>query len=162
MNKLRSRIKLGQLLVSFGVAVGLVLIVVGLMSAQTGREALNLPDAIDNMSPGDGDRVLRQSNIFIDFITGYTGELTIDGITLETSRLDELTNSGKQPIPGEQVELPPNAIFDPGNYTLSFLPTAGAAIEKFTQGQHQATVRYWKETGDKNESRTYSWKFYVD
>lgn len=148
--------------ISVALAAGVVLIIFGFSSAQTGDEALNLPSAIEHLSPGNGDRVLRQSEIVVDFIDGFTGALTVDGITIETSRLDELTSNGQAPKPGEQVELPPNAIFDPGNYTLKFQPTDGAAIEEFTQGVHQAQVRYWLLVDGESKARTYSWQFTVD
>ena len=148
--------------ISISLALGAVMIIFGFSAAQTGDEALNLPSAIEHLSPGNNDRVLRQSEIVVDFIDGFTGTLTIDGIEIETSRLDELTSSGHAPKPGEQVELPPNAIFDPGNYTLKFLPTDGAVIDEFTQGTHQAQVRYWLMVDGETKARTYSWQFTVD
>ena len=148
--------------ISVSLALGAVMIIFGFSAAQTGDEALNLPSAIEHLSPGNNDRVLRQSEIVVDFIDGFTGTLTIDGIEIETSRLDELTSSGSAPKPGEQVELPPNAIFDPGNYTLKFLPTDGAVIDEFAQGTHQAQVRYWLMVDGETKARTYSWQFSVD
>ena len=151
-----------RIVTSATIAIGVVLIYFGFSLAQTGDEGSNLPSAIERLSPADDDRVLRQSEIVIDFIDGFTGALTIDGIEIETSRLDELMSNGNTPDPGEQVELPPNAIFDPGNYTLKFLPTDGAVIEEFNQGVHRATVRYWPLVEGETKARIYSWEFSVD
>ncbi|MHB1130234.1 MAG: hypothetical protein ACYC06_09330, partial [Ilumatobacteraceae bacterium] len=140
---IRKKIDKQSLLISFGIALGLVLIALGMRTGLTGRDATNLPDAIENISPGDGDKILRQAQVIVDFAEGYTAVLTIDGFQLPTTRLDELTANGVTPKPGAQVELPPTAIFDPGNYIISYQPQAGAPIEEFTQGDHTASVRYW-------------------
>ena len=149
-----------NLLVSVGVAVGLVFIGAGLNSAVTGRDAQGLPDVISSISPGPGDEVLRQSQVFVDFVDGYDAVLVIDGIELPVTRLDELTNAdGKQPKPGSQVDIPPTAIYDPGNYTISFTPQEGAPIEKFSQGTHTGAVIYWKVTESRARSKTFTWEF---
>ena len=76
------------LVISVGISAGLVLFVLGVRSGLSGRDATNLPEAIEQISPGQGERVLRQSQVIIDFIEGYTATLTIDGIELPTTRLD--------------------------------------------------------------------------
>ena len=148
------------LLVSAGVAIGLILIVMGLQSATTGRDAQNIPSAIEQISPGPGDQVVQQAQISVDFIDGYEASLVIDGVTLETTRLDELSAEGNAQLePGAQVEIPPTAIFDPGNYIISFTPQEGAPIALFTQGTHKATVIYWKMVDGREKARSYSWEF---
>lgn len=156
------RLDRARLLVSFGISLGLVLIVFGLASGITGDEARLTPEAIERMSPADGDRVLRQSQIIIDFVDGYEGSISIDGIELPVTRLDELSTLGGQPAPGAQVELPATAVFDPGNNVLSFQPQPGAPIESFTQGEHTAIVRYWRILDGSDKYRTYVWRFLTD
>ena len=156
---MKRRIDKQTLVVSAGVAVGLVLIVMGLGSGATGRDAQRLPDVIERMSPGPGDQVLQQSQIFVDFIEGYEASLTVDGVELETTRLDELSTNGASPRPGAQVEVPPTAIYDPGNYTISFLPQEGAPITTFIQGAHTATVKFWKVIEGPAKARSFSWEF---
>lgn len=158
----RKKLNKPALLASFGVAVGLVFIIAGLNSATTGRDALNLPDEIEGMSPANNEKVLRQSEIRIDFIDGYEGALFVDGIEIPTTRLDELQVNGRQPKPGEQVDVPPTAVYDPGNFTLSFLPQDGAPIEELTQGDHRARVLFWKITETRDKAKAYSWMFSVD
>jgi hypothetical protein len=150
------------LIVSLGVAIGLFAIISGFNSGSTGREAQRLPAVIERMTPGPGDQVLQQSQIFVDFIDGYNASLTVDGVALATTRLDELTNNGETPRPGAQVDIPPTAIYDPGNYTISFLPQEGAPIETLTQGTHTATVVYWKITDGPQKSRSFTWEFKAD
>ena len=156
------RVDQSRLLVSMGIALGIVLIVFGFASGITGDEARSFPAAIERMSPADGDRVLRQAQIIVDFTTGYEASLNIDGIELPVTRLDELSSTGAQPAPGAQVELPATAVFDPGNNVISFQPQPGALIESFTQGEHVATVRYWKILDGETKARTYQWRFVTD
>ncbi len=162
VKKQRQAFNLQRLLTSIGVAVGLVMIIFGFRVSQTGRDESGLPDSIERMSPANGDRVLRQSQIIVDFVEGYESVLFIDGIELPTTRLDELTSSGQMATPGAQVELPATAVFDPGNFIISFQPQVGAVIESFTQGEHEGKVRYWRVEDGREKSRVYIWKFDTD
>jgi hypothetical protein len=147
-----------NLLVSVGLGIGLFFIVKGFSAAETGRTAQRLPDVIESVNPGPGDEVLRQSQVFVDFVDGYDAELVIDGISLPVTRLDELSAQSNAK-PGAQVNIPPTAIYDPGNFTISYLPQDGAPIEEFTQGTHKATVIYWKITDDRSKAKSFSWEF---
>lgn len=160
--RVRKKIDKQSLLVSIGIAIGLVFIALGMRAGLTGRDSTDLPDAIEKISPGNDDKILRQAQVIVDFVEGYTAVLTIDGIELPTTRLDELTASGAAPKPGAQVELPPTAIFDPGNYIISYQPQEGAPIEAFTQGDHVASVRYWNIQDGEQSARIYNWKFSTD
>ena len=151
-----------NLLVSAGVAVGLTITFLGFRAGITGREAQRLPASIEMMTPGPGDQVLQQSQIFVDFVEGYEASLTIDGIELATTRLDELTSEGGSLKPGQQVDIPPTAIYDPGNFTISFTPQQGAPIEAFSQGEHNAMVTYWKIEDGPDKARTFKWTFEAD
>lgn len=150
------------LIASMGISAGLVLFIAGFNVGLTGREATNLPDAIEAISPGEGERVLRQSQVIVDFIEGYEATLFIDGVELPTTRLDELLSGGGIPEPGAQIDLPPTAIYDPGNFTISFLPQEGAAISELSQGEHAGKVKYWKIGEENSKVRVYSWKFFTD
>ena len=150
------------LIISVGISAGLVSFVLGVSTGLTGRDASNLPEAIEQISPGQGDQVLQQSEIIVDFIEGYAATLTIDGIELLTTRLDEVIATGKQVAPGAQIDLPPTAIFDVGNYIISYLPQPGAPIAELTQGEHTGSVRFWPIKDGENAYRTYSWTFFVD
>jgi len=159
---MRKRLDRSRFVVSIGISLGIVLILFGFASGITGEEAREFPVAIERMSPADGDRVLRQAQVIIDFADGYEASLNIDGIELPVTRLDELSTGGAQPAPGAQVELPATAVFDPGNNVISYQPQPGALIEAFTQGEHVATVRYWKILDGPGKSRSYQWRFVTD
>lgn len=158
----RRRINVPMFLASLGIALGMVLIVIGFRSASVGRDAVRLPPEIEQLNPGDGDQVLRQSRIFVDLIGGYEGLLVVNGIELPVVRLDQLTTvDGQMPAPGEQVELPPVVVYEPGNATLTFTPVEGAPIESFQPGLQQVTVVFWPIEEGRGSSRSYSWTFTV-
>jgi hypothetical protein len=54
--------------------------------------------------------VPQQSSVFVDLLPGYEASLVIDDIALETVSLDEL---GGLAEPGQQITLPPKAVFEP-------------------------------------------------
>lgn len=149
------------LMLSCAFGLGISLIVLGLQSAQTGRDAERLPDAVARIDPGPGDNVLRQSQIIVKFADAYDAVLVLDDAELPVTRLDQLTAAGG-PLPdGAQVELPPTAIYDPGNFTISFLPQDGALIEELAQGEHRATVIYWRIDQSRDKARSFTWTFTV-
>jgi hypothetical protein len=146
-----------MVLVSFGFAAGLMLIVWGVSGSVTGREALGIPDEIEVVSPAPNDtQVLSRTEIFVDLIPGLEAELIVNGVTLETSRLGEV-----EVDPGAQVELPPTAIYDPGNFSIRFQPQEGAAIEEWELGVHNVTVVYWEIEKGRASSSSFSWSFEV-
>lgn len=148
-----------RLAISTAIGLGLALIVVGLSQAVTGRDAQRLPDEIATITPGPGDTVLRQSQISVDFFDPYEAVLIVDGFELPVTRLDDITAGPGVPKPGSQIDLPPTAIYDAGNFTISFTPQEGAAVEELKQGLHKATVIYWKIDESRNESKFFSWEF---
>jgi hypothetical protein len=153
------RINPRVLIVSLVIGAGLTLIVLGVSSGITGSEAYKLPDEVEEVDPVPGAvRVPSQTRVFVDLLTGYTGVLIIDGLELPTVDLGEVN---KDAAPGEQVTVPPVVVFEPGNNTLTFVPTEGAAIEEFSQGEHQATVVYWKIDEGRTASQAFTWTFNV-
>jgi hypothetical protein len=154
------RINIELAVVSLGIAVGLVLIVIGLLGGRTGRDALGYPDEIESVAPAPNDRqVLRQTEIVVDLVANQEAVLVVDGIELPVTRLDEL--SGGLAQPGQQVELPPTAIWDPGNFIISFRPVEGAPIEEYSVGLHTATVIFWDVEEGREAARSFTWSFEV-
>ncbi|MEM8618415.1 MAG: hypothetical protein AAGF73_01705 [Actinomycetota bacterium] len=153
----RRRIDWGLLIASGVIAAGAVLIAFGLLRAVTGDEAADRPDVIEALSPvEDSVQVLQQERVVVDFEFGYEAVLFIDGIELPTQLLGQV-----EAEPGQQIALPPTAVFDAGNAVLSFQPVEGAPIEEFTPGRHEATVVYWKTEDGPDTARSYSWSFNV-
>jgi hypothetical protein len=148
-----------KFIVSTLVGLGIAFIIWGFNVATTGRDAQNIPDVIERMSPGPGDQVPQQSQIVVDFIEGYDAILIIDDVELPKTRLDELTADANALRPGSQVNIPPTAIYDPGNFVISFLPQPGAPFVRWSQGEHVAQVVYWKITDGQASARTFRWTF---
>jgi hypothetical protein len=156
----RRRIKLETLVVSAGIALGLVLIIMGFGAATTGRESLGYPDAITSVSPAPNDRqVLATTEISVDLEDGYRARLTLDGIDIPTNDLEDV--AGRVPEPGQQVDIPPTAIYDQGNSLIRFQPADGAVIERYETGIHDVTVTFWKIVDGEESARSYSWRFEV-
>ena len=66
-----------------------------------------------------------------------------------------------QARPGEQIDLPTTAVFDPGNAVISFQPVEGALIESFTEGLHEARVIFWRIEDGPEQALSYRWEFNV-
>ena len=148
------------LLASLAIAVGVVLIVIGLLRSVSGDEVTRLPDAIEGINPApDAEQVLQQTQVVVDLAEGFEAELTVDGVELPTIRLDELAPVDVEP--GEQIDVPPGAIFEPGNGTLTFTPAEGTAIETFDPGSHTVSLTYWRSTDGRDNARSYGWTFEV-
>lgn len=154
------RLDIPTLLALLVVTLGMGLVVRGLLVSITGDDRANLPPLVEEVSPvPEAVQVLSQSNVFVDLVTGYEGVLVIDGVEIPTVNVNDLADV--EQVPGQQVELPPVTIFAPGNATLTFTPGAGAPIQQFDQGDHQAQVIYWKTQDGRQRARTFTWTFTV-
>lgn len=156
----RRRIDVRLLICSLLIAAGVVAVAIGISASVTGRQRQGLPAAVEGVTPVNlSEAVPAQTSIIVDLESGYTGELTIDGVAIETVDLGDL--GVLTPEPGQQVTLPKVTIFEPGNATLTFQPTEGAAVEELRQGAHRATVRYWPIAEGRQAARVYGWSFTV-
>jgi hypothetical protein len=156
----RKRVDRKLMVASFVIAVGLVLIGWALLRAVTGDEAADLPAAVEEVTPPPSAiQVPQQSQVIADLLAGYEGRLVIDGIQLPTVRLDELGSVDIEP--GEQIDVPPGALFEPGNATLTYTPAEDAPIESFAPGTHTVTVIYWLAEQGPGRARSFSWSFAV-
>lgn len=159
------RIDVKLLIASLGIAAGVVFVVAGFQSAVTGREQQLLPDEIESIDPIRGAaQVPQQTQVFVDLTTGHQAVLVVDGVELPTISFDDITKTpaglGEASV-GDQVSVPPGAIFEPGNVTLTFVPSPTQPIESFSTGQHSATVIYWLNADGRQKSRSFTWNFYV-
>lgn len=146
------------LIVTGIVALGFLLMIRGVLSGVTGDDRAPLPDAIESVNPvPDAVQVLNQTSVFVDLAPGFTGEYVIDGIAIDTVNVDEL--GGVEIEPGQQLDLPPVTIYEPGNATLTFTPSSQAPIEEFVEGEHQVILRYWLVEDGPARARTFTWTF---
>lgn len=157
------RIDRGLLLASLAIACGLVLIIFGVTTALTGDDGIDRPEGIESVQPVENAvQVLQQERIVVDLQAGYEARLIVDGIELPTTIIGQSdVDPFEQPAPGQQVELPTTAVFDPGNAVISFQPVEGAAIESFTQGLHEVQVIFWRIEDGPEQARSYRWEFNV-
>ena len=159
----RRRFDRGLFVASVVIAIGVLLIVWGFTTALTGEDGLDRPEAIESVQPVENAvQVLQQERIVVDLEAGYEGRLLIDGVELPTTIIGQSdVDPAVQAEPGQQVELPTTAIFDPGNAVISFQPVEGAVIESLEQGTREATVLFWRVEEGPESARTYSWTFEV-
>jgi hypothetical protein len=153
----------GLLIASLVIASGIMLIVFGVFSAQTGDDGIDRPEAIESVQPVENAiQVLQQDQIIVDLQAGYEGRLVVDGVELPTTIIGQSdVDPSAQVEPGQQIDLPTTAVFDPGNAVLSFQPVDGALIETFTQGEHEVTVFFWRIDEGPDQARAYTWTFNV-
>ena len=129
------RLDRGLLIASLAIAVGLLLIIFGFTTALTGDDGIDRPEAIESVQPVENAvQVLQQERVVVDLQAGYEARLVIDGIELQTTVIGQSdVDPFEQPAPGQQIDLPTTAVFDPGNSVISFQPVEGAPIESFTE-----------------------------
>jgi hypothetical protein len=157
MARTRRPLDKALLTASFVFALGLALIGFAFASAETGRDAQGLPEAIDLIAPESGDEVLRQSSVVADLAPGFEGRLIIDQRELET----QVIAIEQEVEPGQQLNQDVLVTrFDPGSGTLTYQPQEGAPIESFAAGTHEVTVIYWPIT-DPDAARSFTWQFRV-
>lgn len=156
----RRRLNKELLILSVAVGLGLTLVALGFLAGTTGRDALGYPDAIVDISPAPNDRqVLSQTEISVDLQDGFEAVLVLDGVEIPTTPLSEV--AGRLAEPGQQIELPPTAIYDQGNSLIRFTPTDGAVVESYSVGRHEVTVIFWEIEKGRGAARSYSWSFEV-
>jgi hypothetical protein len=144
--------------VSVVLLIGLIMVTHGVLSGVTGDDRSKLPDLIERVDPvPEAVQVLNQTSVFADLAPGYTGRFIIDGIEIDTVDVADLGNIAVQP--GVQVDLPPVTIFEPGNSTLTFTPSASAPITEFAEGEHTVRVLYWLIEEGEQRARSYTWTF---
>jgi hypothetical protein len=145
---------------SMAIAFGLIVVAYGLSTGVTGGGERNYPEAVESVTPvPNAVQVLAQSSVIVDLQVGFTGILIINGVELETVNLDEIGNLSAQP--GQQIDLPPVTVFEPGNATLTFTPRRGANIERFPTGLQEVTVIYWPILDGPQRADRYTWTFNV-
>ena len=159
----RRRLDRGLLAASLVIAAGLVLIIYGFTSAVTGNDGIDRPEAIESVQPVENAiQVLQQDQIVVDLQPGFEGRLVVDGVELPTTIIGQSeVDPNAQPEPGQQIDLPTTAVFDPGNAVLSFQPVEGALIESFSEGEHEVTVFFWPIEDGPRQARAYTWTFNV-
>jgi len=159
----KRRLDRGLLIASLVIACGLALVVFGLITALTGDDGIDRPNAIESVQPVENSvQVLQQERVIVDLLPGYQARLIVDGIELPTTTIGQSdVDPSVQTQSGQQVDLPITAVFDPGNAVISFQPVEGALIESFSQGTHEARVIFWRIEDGPEQALSYRWEFNV-
>ena len=129
---LRARLLVSGLILAAGVAIFLAATV----GSQASGRCPGQPAEIEAVTPDCGSAALNQDVIEVDLATGYEGELTINGIAVPTSGIRSLNLIRYRPAPGQPVEALPAQV-------------------------NVVTVRFWKSSQSKDQSKTYQWTFRV-
>lgn len=154
------RLDRSMLASSIVVAVGLAFVIRGLLGGITGQDAVVLPNLVEQVEPvPTAVQALSQTRVFADLASGYTGVFVIDGIEIITVDVGDLAAIAAEP--GDQVDLPPETIYEAGNSTLTFVPADGAQIEKFASGEHTVELLYWKAADGRQRELSFIWTFSV-
>jgi hypothetical protein len=159
----KRRLDRGLLMASLAIAIGAILVIFALTSARTGDDGIDRPEAIESVQPVENAvQVLQQERVVVDLQSGYEARLVIDGIELPTTVIGQSdVDPFEQAAPGEQVDLPTTAVFDPGSNVISFQPVEGALIESFSEGLHEVQVIFWKIEDGPEQALSYRWEFTV-
>ena len=85
----------------------------------------SLPEAIEEIAPGDGDTVLRQTDLTIDMAIGYEIEVFIDSRLVPESEFTVVEPTGVR----------------------TWVPGPGKLLEAWEPGLHSVLVRYERVVG---------------
>lgn len=119
-----------------GVAFALV-VVFAVIWAPGGRE-FRLPVAVESISPGNGETVLRQIELRVDMQFGYAIELFIDGVQ----------------IPADEISFTEAT----GRYV--WVPGPAKALTEWSLGTHSIGITYERTSGRIDVGQV-SWIFRV-
>jgi hypothetical protein len=128
-----------RVVISLILAFALALLVWGVNSGRTITPPVFTNPAVEDTFPKPGDLDLRQARIGIDLKSGYSAELSIDGL----------------PIPKDQVEVVV------GLDQFFYQPGPGTATGALAPGQHIAKADITNVTDPTHPTSTYAWRFQV-
>lgn len=120
-----------------GVALALV-VVFAVVGTPAGRE-FELPPAVEDISPGNDETVLRQIDLRIDMQVGYTIELFIDGVRIPEREIRSIEATGVY-------------IWEPG---------PSRAFAEWAPGAHSVGIIYERTGADRVDVGSLSWVFRV-
>ena len=110
--------------------------------ARTEEESAAVIDsAVEATYPGESELDVRQARIGVDLQSGYTADLTIDGIQIPEDELQRVESLG----------------------IVYYLPDPSRTTGALEPGRHCAQAFLWQPTRGKREDvgRTFSWCFHL-
>ena len=117
------------------------------------------PDpVIVSQFPPQGGQAPRQTPITVELKPGYDGRLTINGIAIPESEMDQ----ARDPATVDPKDLAQNGLRPNNHNHVSFAPGPGKVIEQLPSGPVYASVHYFPDHRSPSLGRTISWTFDVD
>lgn len=113
------------------------------------------------LSPGDGAKALRQTEVGADLLDGFDGRLTINGTAIPEDEMEGVID----PSSPEAARLPPELAdqLRPNNRNrVFFSPGPGKVIEKLPQGENVITVTYFRDGRPTVARGSLTWTIDVD
>lgn len=123
------------------ISLGLALMVFGFSKAQKGDPKTLTDPAVEQTIPRPNDLVLRQSQVGVALVPGYTGVLEIDG----------------KRIPEDQLVIDRSSNLN----TIVFQPGKDTEFPELAPGLHTVTARFWRVSATEAQSRSITWSFRV-
>ena len=118
--------------------LALIAVVVGAVLFTPEGSPTEYPDAVEAISPADGDLVLANTKLVLDLDGGYRAHLVIDDIAIPDDEVRWIEQTGLH-------------IYEPGS---------GKAIEAWTPGFH-VVVATWDRTSGLPDPGDIRWSFRV-
>ena len=118
--------------------IALALVVVFAVVWAPGGQGFELPDAVESITPFDGETVLRQIDLRIDMAVGYDIELFVDGVKIPDGEITVTEATGRR-------------VWAPG---------PSKTFTEWTLGTHSVGITYERISG-RVDVGTLSWVFRV-
>ncbi len=116
---------------------------------------------VRQLSPGDGAKALRQTQIGADLQQGFDGRLTVNGVDIPEEQMEGVID----PTSPEAANLPlaQQDLLRPNNRNrVFFLPGPGKVVEKLPQGEVTITVTYFRDQQPTVGRGSLTWTIDVD
>lgn len=115
--------------------------------------------AVVALFPGEGDRVLSQSQVGAELQAGYDGRLTINGVAIPEEQMEgALSPEAESQLSSEERGrgVRPN-----NKNSVKFKPGPSKALARLDTGAVELVVRYWRVEDGEDNARRFSWTIYV-
>lgn len=108
-----------------GLGLALIAVIVFTVVLFPDADEVRLPTAVEAVAPGDGDTVLRQTDLVIDMALGYEIEVYIDQVLVPLEEFATIEATG----------------------TYTWVPGPGKTFEEWSPGLHRVLIRYERTAG---------------
>lgn len=150
--------RLGSLLV---VALAIGLLWLGNQRAEVTQPTSTGDLVVTKLTPGDGAKALRQTQVGANLLDEFDGRLVINGIPIPEEQMEGVVS----PDSPERRGLDPETASQlrPNNRNrVFFLPGPGKVIEKLPQGDNEITVTYFQDGAPTLRRGSLTWTINVD